>query len=60
MLAEGTIVQAQNVTAQVVDTKQDVPFPLWAILLIVILSLCLCLCMCMWFKKRGAKEAVES
>lgn len=57
VLAEGTIVQAQNVTAQVQEEAQNVPFPWWAILAIVLGSLTLCLCMvciCRWF--RSAKE----
>lgn len=53
VLAEGTIVQAQNVTAQVQEEAQTVPFPWWAILAIVLGSLTLCLCMfctCRWFR----------
>jgi hypothetical protein len=44
VLAEGIIVQAQNVTVQVNDEAQNVPFPRWAILVIVVGLLVLFLC----------------
>jgi hypothetical protein len=59
MLAEGTIVQAQNVTVQVVDQEQDVPFPLYAILLIVFVTLSLCLCVWCLYKAMNSKEVAE-
>lgn len=57
ILAEGTIVQAQNVTLQVTDEEQKVPVPVWGWVLIGVLVAALCMCCCLFFKKRSAKEA---
>jgi hypothetical protein len=51
MLAEGVVVDATNVTAQVYDEEQDTPFNWWIILLIVLASLCCCGVFCAMFRK---------
>ncbi|KAG7358329.1 cell surface protein [Nitzschia inconspicua] len=59
ILAEGTIVQARNVTVQVEDEAQDVPFPVWAIVTIALgsFTFCLCLCCtCRWMRSGPEKE----
>ena len=60
VLAEGTIVQAQNVTIQVADEAQDVPLPLWAIIVIAAGSVLLCMCLCIvcrWMRS-GSKDYI--
>ena len=43
ILAEGVVVtNARNVTAEVPDQSQDVPLPVWAIVLISIAACCCC------------------
>ncbi len=58
ILAEGVIVNAQNVTMQVEDEDQKVPLPIWAILLIALATLCSCLCIFYIVKRlrRSSKE----
>jgi predicted histidine transporter YuiF (NhaC family) len=55
VLAEGIIVQAQNVTVQVEDEAQNVPFPVWAIILLIVLGL-LVLLLCLYLTWRWMRS----
>jgi hypothetical protein len=62
VLAEGTIVQAQNVTYQVNDKAQGLPFPMWAMLVIVVVGLgvfLLCSYLSWRWMRSGSKEYVS-
>jgi hypothetical protein len=57
IFAEGVIVtNAVNVTAAVADEEQDVPLPIWAIVLIAVASASCCLCMIGLLRKRTKGE----
>lgn len=59
ILAEGVIVNAQNVTAEVPDEEQNVPLPVWAIVLIVLASICCCLVLFQMLTRTRAKMGSE-
>jgi hypothetical protein len=58
MLAEGVIVDAYNVTAQVYDEEQQAPLTWWMILLVVLACLCCC-CVCFAMFKKMRKVEKE-
>mmetsp|Transcript_62753 Transcript_62753/g.152793 ORF Transcript_62753/g.152793 Transcript_62753/m.152793 type:complete len:534 (-) Transcript_62753:156-1757(-) len=62
MLAEGVVVDAQNVTVQVYDEEQETPFDQWwVILLIVLAGVCLiCVCFGVIRRMRTSSDPKDS
>jgi hypothetical protein len=55
ILAEGAIVNAQNVTIEAPDEAQNVPLPVWTIVLIGLASICFCLVLRKVLRRMRAK-----